>query len=183
MTSGIFHYDSLFLIFFFFVCLHFFKYYGVLCGIYSSWLHFSQISRGPAERQCDPEDIKKFDIESNFECYGNIAGKNNQITAEQDQELANVLRKKMKNTLVPRINWPTREVKPISEFSNTKLLCLAFPWLFPAGVGDIKECQSTSHATVGLRRYSAGHRYKWKYGRVDRKGLLCVSFGGFAAFF
>jgi hypothetical protein len=37
----------------------------------------------------------------------------------------------------------------------------------------------TSHATVGLRRYSAGHTYKWKYGRVDRKGLLCV----FAALF
>jgi len=47
----------------------------------------------------------------------------------------------MKNTLVPRINWPTREVKPIYEFSNTKLFCLAFPWLFPGGVGDIKECR------------------------------------------
>jgi len=36
---------------------------------------------------------------------------------------------------------------------------------------------TTSHATSGLRRYSAGHTYKWKYGRVDRKGLLCVSIG------
>jgi hypothetical protein len=41
----------------------------------------------------------------------------------------------------------------------------------------------TSHATGGLRRYSASHPYKWKYGRVDHKGLLCISFGGFATFF
>lgn len=37
------------------------------------------------------------------------------------------------------MNWPTREIKPISEFSNTKIFCLAFPWLFPGGIGDIKE--------------------------------------------
>jgi hypothetical protein len=30
-------------------------------------------------------------------------------------------------------------VKPISEYSDTKLFCLAFPWLFPGGMGDIKE--------------------------------------------
>ncbi len=33
MTSGIFHYDSLFLIFFFFVCLHFFKYASVILQV------------------------------------------------------------------------------------------------------------------------------------------------------
>ena len=37
------------------------------------------------------------------------------------------------------MNWPTREIKPISEFSDTKIFCLAFPWLFPGGIGDIKD--------------------------------------------
>jgi hypothetical protein len=37
------------------------------------------------------------------------------------------------------VNWPTREIKPISEFSDTKIFCLAFPWLFPGGIGDIKD--------------------------------------------
>jgi len=37
------------------------------------------------------------------------------------------------------LNWPPRDVKPISEFSDTKIFCLAFPWLFPGGIGDIKE--------------------------------------------
>jgi len=36
---------------------------------------------------------------------------------------------------------------------------------------DSSEEDATSHATGGLRRYSAGHTYKWKYGRVDHKGL------------
>jgi len=37
------------------------------------------------------------------------------------------------------LNWPPRDVKPISEFSDTKIFCLSFPWLFPGGIGDIKE--------------------------------------------
>ncbi len=39
----------------------------------------------------------------------------------------------------PISNWPTREIKPISEYSDTKIFCLAFPWLFPGGIRDIKE--------------------------------------------
>ncbi len=27
----------------------------------------------------------------------------------------------------------------MSEFSDTKIFCLAFPWLFPGGIADIKE--------------------------------------------
>jgi hypothetical protein len=34
---------------------------------------------------------------------------------------------------------PLRDIKSISEFSDTKICFLAFPWLFPGGIGDIKE--------------------------------------------
>jgi len=44
--------------------------------------------------------------------------------------------------VVPRLNWPTRDIKPITEYSNTKIFCLAFPWLFPGGIGDIKEARN-----------------------------------------
>jgi hypothetical protein len=70
--------------------------------------------------------IKKFDSECNFDSYGNVAGENNQIPAVQDQELADSLQKKKKICHTPRINWPVREIKPILEFSNTKIFCLAF---------------------------------------------------------
>jgi len=77
--------------------------------------------------------IKMFDSECNFDIYGNVAGENNQIPAvqDQDQELADLLRKNKKFCHTPRTNWPVHEIKPVSEFSNTKIFCMEFPWLFP----------------------------------------------------
>jgi hypothetical protein len=88
--------------------------------------------------------IKMFDSECNFDIYGNVAGENNQIPAvqDQDQELADLLRKNKKFCHTPRTNWPVHEIKPVSEFSNTKIFCMEFPWLFPGRVGDIKDCWS-----------------------------------------
>jgi len=85
-----------------------------------------------------------FEIIYNFdddvlEEYGNIISDKGQVTSPKDQELANTLRKSDFKGVTPRIYWPTREIKPISEFGNTKFFCLAFPWLYPGGIGDIKE--------------------------------------------
>jgi len=93
--------------------------------------------RGPCEKQViepynqvtDPED----------ETYGCISSDKTQILHEGDATLAEHIRKTSKNKITPRINWPTREIKPISEYGDTKIFCLAFPWLFPGGIGDIRE--------------------------------------------
>ena len=42
-----------------------------------------------------------------------------------------------------RLSWPARGVKPINDFSDEKLFCLAFPWLYPGGVGDFNEIRRT----------------------------------------
>ncbi len=65
-----------------------------------------------------------------------------------DRNLADSIRRDSKGKTIPIINWPTREVKPISEYSDTKLFCLAFPWLFPGGMGDIKESRER-HVDIG----------------------------------
>jgi len=95
--------------------------------------------RGPSEMQVYPQDFKDDFEDDVLEEYGNIIGNKGQATSPQDQKLANTLRNSNFKNLTPRIHWPMREIKPISEFGNTKLFCLAFPWLFPGGIGDIKE--------------------------------------------
>jgi hypothetical protein len=49
-----------------------------------------------------------------------------QATSPKDQELANTLRKSYFKGVTLRIYWPTREIKPISEFGNTKKIV----WFF-----------------------------------------------------
>jgi len=44
-----------------------------------------------------------------------------------------------KNVSTTRLSWPARGVKPINDFSDEKLFCLAFPWLYPGGVGDFNK--------------------------------------------
>jgi hypothetical protein len=48
-----------------------------------------------------------------------------------------------KNVSTTRLSWPARGVKPINDFSDEKLFCLAFPWLYPGGVGDFNEIRRT----------------------------------------
>jgi hypothetical protein len=113
--------------------------------------------------------IKKFDSECNFDSYGNVADENNQIPAVQDQELADSLRKNKKFCHTPRIKWPVREIKPILEFSNTKIFCLAIPWLFPGGVGDIKDCRSYE---LDMSKWAQNLLY-YQDGRFVKNKLWC----------
>jgi Helitron helicase-like domain at N-terminus len=93
--------------------------------------------KGPCENQViEPYNLT---TDPEEECYGCVSSEKTQITFDGDSELAEAIRKNSKNRKIPIINWPTREVKPISEYSDTKIFCLAFPWLFPGGIGDIKE--------------------------------------------
>jgi len=62
-----------------------------------------------------------------------------QVVFNVDRELTNLIEEKIQNKNIQKIHWPPRDIKPISEFSDTKIFCLAFPWLFPGGVGNIKE--------------------------------------------
>jgi len=98
--------------------------------------------RGPSEVQV----LKPYEAVENpdYESYGCISGESTQIISDDDKKLAEALYKEGKKRNTPRLNWPTREVKPISEYNDLKLFCLAFPWLYPGGVGDINE--SRQHA-------------------------------------
>ncbi len=52
-----------------------------------------------------------------------------------DEETLNTVKQYKGKNISARIHWSTRAVKPISESSDTKIFCLAFPWFFPGGIG------------------------------------------------
>jgi hypothetical protein len=60
-------------------------------------------------------------------------------------------------------------VKPISEYSDTKLFCLAFPWLFPGGMGDIKESQERD---VDIGEWAENLLF-YEDGRFAKDNLWC----------
>ncbi len=92
---------------------------------------------------CEKQVIEPYHLtaEPEDETYGCISSEKTQIMFEGDSKLAQAIRKDSKSKTTPRINWPTREVKPISQYSDSKIACLEFPWLFPGGVGDIKRAE------------------------------------------
>lgn len=93
--------------------------------------------KGPCENQI----IEPYNLTTNpeDETYGCVSSEKTQIMFDGDRKLADSICTDSKGTRIPIIDWPTREVKPISEYGDTKIFCLAFPWLFPGGMGDIKE--------------------------------------------
>ena len=60
----------------------------------------------------------------------------------QDQVINAVLQDAVNKSAAKKnitMSWPSISEEPISEFSNTRIFALAFPWLFPGGIGDIKD--------------------------------------------
>lgn len=49
---------------------------------------------------------------------------------------------------VNTLDWPTIEEQPFSEYGETKIFALAFPWLFPGGIGDFVDRRRTDRLSV-----------------------------------
>ena len=52
------------------------------------------------------------------------------------------------NSFVSALDWPAIDEQPFSECGDTKMFALAFPWLFPGGVGDFVDRQRTMKLTA-----------------------------------
>lgn len=96
--------------------------------------------RGPAEKQVIEPDENATEPED--EVYGCISGEQTQILSREDEILVKLINKKAKDKAF-RMGFPKRDIKPISEHEGTKIFCLAFPWLFPGGYGDIQDSRCT----------------------------------------
>ena len=55
----------------------------------------------------------------------------------QDELINEISGSKSKERIT--LEFPKKAMKPINEYSDAKVFAMAYPWLFPGGLGDIKE--------------------------------------------
>ena len=90
-----------------------------------------------------PRELADVDIAYN----GVVVDDSPVIASEEDEIIAATLESAGKNGDIV-LNWPSIKEKAISELTDTKIFTLAFPWLFPGGVGDVKDVMKGHKATV-----------------------------------
>lgn len=76
--------------------------------------------------------------------------------SEEDAVIQDALREavaKSPNKSQISIEWPTIAEKPISEYSDTPIFALAYPWLFPGGFGDPTNLEAKDLKDWGDRMY------------------------------
>jgi hypothetical protein len=59
------------------------------------------------------------------------------------------------------INWPAFSEERISEYSNKRVFCMIFPWLYPGGNGDFNEDRKIDISV----KYWASQQLHLAYGR------------------
>ena len=99
---------------------------------------------GPARQQCiDPGEVDcNLKVLGTMDDHGSgcINPADTHITSELQNELA------MKGIKCDGIDWPRVSELPINEYGSVKLFARSFPWLFPGGVGDIKDYDNPEQA-------------------------------------
>jgi len=95
------------------------------------------LHRGPAEKQV-LEPLEELN-DAEYELYGNLSVEETRHISKVDKQILNTVNQCTNGKVTPRVSWPVRDVKPVSEYSDEQIFCLAFPWLFPGGVGDIND--------------------------------------------
>lgn len=85
---------------------------------------------GCSPQQClDPQDT------SFIESTGVVQDSNNYEKSTQNKEIHQCLNK-------ATLDLPTQEPIALSEYSNHKIFCMTFPWLFPGGIGDFNDVRN-----------------------------------------
>jgi len=95
---------------------------------------------GPAMQQChNPRTIT-----DEVQAFGMIAEGGGDVTLHPDDVVINnELQAAVSAAGTDRevsMEWPAIGDLPVNEYGTTRIFARAFPWLFPGGIGDIKDC-------------------------------------------
>ena len=91
---------------------------------------------GPSSTQVEHNDLLSDPIDK---CFGMIPVVTNNKPTAEDNDVTKSLNKAAKQA---KMDFPYVSADPVDEFDETqKIFCLAFPWLFPGGVGDFNDYQ------------------------------------------
>ena len=93
---------------------------------------------GPAPRQAIQPRKEGDDIGS----FGYLDVGAKAPLPEHDQAINDALQEVVDNSPHKRnitVDWPATSSLPVNEYDGKKIFALAFPWLFPGGIGDVKD--------------------------------------------
>ena len=93
---------------------------------------------GPAPRQAVQPRKEGDDIAA----FGYIDTGAKAPLPERDQIINDSLQEVVDKSPVKKnitVDWPAVSSLPVSEYGDKKIFALAFPWLFPGGIGDAKD--------------------------------------------
>ena len=105
-------------------------------------------------------------------CYGTIDTSrakscNEEDLLIQDELLKEISVSKEKERIT--LEFPKKAMKPINEYSDAKVFAMAYPWLFPGGLGDIKEWPGDPKAWGKFI-------YQYEDGRFCKDPFFCFFF-------
>lgn len=130
--------------------------------------NFQNSDMGCAPKQCLDPRIEADDIQ----CFGLVDEGGKAKLSESDTQINNELQKcvgQSPNKKEMTMDWPAIDDAPVSEYSDARIFTGAFPWLFPGGIGDIKDY---SHPDKALQEWGKRLLY-YEDGRFAKDKLFC----------
>ena len=79
---------------------------------------------------------------SHLDTFGFISENPKGTISKEDKQIQKELQKAIqasKHKKQIAIDWPCISEEPVDEYCSKKIFCLAYPWLFPGGIGDVKD--------------------------------------------
>jgi hypothetical protein len=96
---------------------------------------------GPAHKQCLPTHLAEMaEAEDGLKTCGVQVHDSTPFMSESDEKVRDDLSelKEASTSKTANMNWPSVSTCAVSEYdSGSKLMCKAFPWLFPGGRGGL----------------------------------------------
>ena len=87
------------------------------------------------------------ECEANHVHNGVLAEDSPIIASEEDRVIAEAIERTNTDGGIV-LNWPSVGEKAVSEMTEEKIFTLAFPWLFPGGIGDFKDSRKNKKITA-----------------------------------
>ena len=70
---------------------------------------------------------------------GTLCDESTPFLRKSDADLLDTLTTNNHDKTTAAMDWPSVGAKALTEFGDANIFCLAFPWLFPGGIGDINQ--------------------------------------------
>ena len=100
--------------------------------------------KGPSAAQV--LDIRNQQEADDYNAFGVLESNSSLISSQKDKEIDDAILQATKNSTM---KWPSIGATAMSEYDKKNgIFCMAFPWLFPGGIGDFHD-RKNRKVTVG----------------------------------